>query len=461
MYIKLNNNFLMNKNLTYDLLSRYSKNDSNLLSRYKKGEVFTPVEIIDSLLDNLDKYYSKTNNSSIFANKNIKWLDSSAGIGNFFIPLFYRLYNNIPIVNEHHRIRHIINNMLYFAEIDKSNAALLKELFSVNGLKPNLFIGNSLKKNLNLHFKVNGFDVIIGNPPYNQNGITSIVQGKNTQSNTIWPLFIHDSFQALNQNGYLVYITPLSWLKNSHPIYNEILIRELHYLMLLNHYQSFKQFNVKIPISLFICQNKIQSNPTICKYLCPLNTWKTEKISLLPNYSLPIGYFSIFKKLISFIENNNLHLDILFKTVNSTGSKSKLPSTYSLSDNLAVDSYTHRDGIIVKKTNSIHPHAHIKKLILANKSSLQGAFIDNGHLSLTGNHKAYIIGSNLELMKSLFNYKLIRLLENYMKFYQDLVNRDVYNYIPDIRLLKTPINESNLYKKIGFTESELKEINKF
>ena len=64
-------------------------------------------------------------------------------------------------------------------------------------------------------------------------------------------------------------------------------------------------------------------------------------------------------------------------------------------------------------------------------------------------------------MKSLFNYKLIRLLENYMKFYQDLVNRDVYNYIPDIRLLKTPINESNLYKKIGFTESELKEINKF
>ena len=53
------------------------------------------------------------------------------------------------------------------------------------------------------------------------------------------------------------------------------------------------------------------------------------------------------------------------------------------------------------------------------------------------------------------------ILENYMKFYQDLVNRDVYNYIPDIRLLKTPINESNLYKKIGFTESELKEINKF
>ena len=42
-----------------------------------------------------------------------------------------------------------------------------------------------------------------------------------------------------------------------------------------------------------------------------------------------------------------------------------------------------------------------KKLIIANKASFNGAFIDDGKLSLTGCNKYYILGDNLELVLKL------------------------------------------------------------
>ena len=461
MDTKINNNFLMNEYETMNLLSMLSKNNKNIASRYQFGEVFTPVELIEDLLNYLDKVYITEHKKTIYSNPNLKWLDSSAGIGNFFIRLFYRLFNNIPIKNEQSRIRHIIENMLYFSEKNKDNASIINKIFGFNNIKPNLYVGDSLSTNLSSKWNINEFDIIIGNPPYNQNGISSITKGKNSASNSIWTSFINNSFQNLKQNGYLVYITPLSWLKNTHSIYSELLNKNLLYLKLISNSYSYKLFNIKIPISFFICQNQPFKNKTITQYYCPNNTLKTENIILPRSISLPVGYFSIFKKLHKFITNNNLQLDAIFKIVNSTGEKIPLPNKYSLKDNYAVDTYKLKHGIFVKKTNILHPHANLQKIIFANKSSLQGGFIDDGNLSLTGNHKAYILGPNLEIIKELFDFKIIRVIETYMKFYNDLIDRDSFIYIPDIRLLPQPVTEKQLYKLIGFTQNELKELDKF
>jgi len=46
---------------------------------------------------------------------------------------------------------------------------------------------------------------------------------------------------------------------------------------------------------------------------------------------------------------------------------------------------------MIKKTTEIHPDANKRKLIIANKASFNGAFIDDGNLGLSGSDKTYII----------------------------------------------------------------------
>jgi hypothetical protein len=47
---------------------------------------------------------------------------------------------------------------------------------------------------------------------------------------------------------------------------------------------------------------------------------------------------------------------------------------------------------MVKKVNEKHIYMDKRKLIIANKASFNGAFIDDGKLSLTGSDKFYIMG---------------------------------------------------------------------
>lgn len=64
---------------------------------------------------------------------------------------------------------------------------------------------------------------------------------------------------------------------------------------------------------------------------------------------------------------------------------------------------------MVKKTIEQHPDLNKKKIIIANKRGFKGAFIANGKLSLTGNHKYYILGDNLELILKMLNFRIIEI----------------------------------------------------
>ena len=128
---------------------------------------------------------------------------------------------------------------------------------------------------------------------------------------------------------------------------------------------------------------------------------------------------------------------------------------------LAIDTYTINEGIMVKKAIEEHIDMKKRKIIIANKASFNGAFIDEGKLSLTGNHKFYIIGKNLELLIKIFNFKIIDIIGHYTKYGQDFLDNEAFKYIPDIRKLDIKdINELQFYKLIGLTDDEIKLINK-
>ena len=179
------------------------------LEKKKFGEVFTPMELIDQMMTKLDIYYKKYHkNKSIFSDPELKWYDPSAGMGSFPVNVFYRLNIGLKkvIKDDEKRKKHILENMLYMTELNKKNCYILRKVFNATKYKLNIYCGDSLKLDVKKSFKIEHFDVIMGNPPFSHD--TKKATGK-----TIWQEFVLKSINELAPKGYLTFIHPSQWRK--------------------------------------------------------------------------------------------------------------------------------------------------------------------------------------------------------------------------------------------------------
>lgn len=436
--------------------------------KQENGEVFTPMCLVFEMLDNLDKHYIKEHGRSIFTEPSFKWFDPASGMGNFPVAVYLKLMEGLKtqIPNDEDRKKHIIENMLYMSELNKKNVFISHQIFNMNNqYKLNLYEGDTLELDIVSVWgiQINSFDVILGNPPYNKGGIRSHT-GKRlgAKNETIWTKFIEKSVEWLKPDGFLAFINPLSWLKKSHSLHNVMLEKHIVWLKLWDNIKSLATINGKIPISLFILQNTPNSTNKKTDIISEIQSKKLTTTSfeyLNPKYSIPLAFHSIFDKLIQFIEKNNCSLEYKTKTIKSSGTKIKIPTEYTLEDMWAIDTYTLKEGILVKKATEQHPDANKRKLIISNKASFTGAFINEGKLSLTGNHKFYIMGDNLELIKKILEFKIINVIGHYTKYGMSFLDSEAFKYLPDIRKLGiADITEDKFYKLIGLTRQEINQI---
>jgi hypothetical protein len=436
--------------------------------KQENGEVFTPMSLIFEMLDNLNKHYTKEFGRSIFTEKDFKWFDPASGMGNFPVAVYLKLMEGLKpqIPYDEERKKHIIENMLYMSELNKKNVFICHQIFNVNSqFKLNLYEGDTLELNVVSEWGValNSFDVILGNPPYNKGGIRSHT-GKQLgdKNETIWTKFIEKSFEWLKTDGFLAFINPLSWLKKSHSLHNEMLEKHIIWLKLWDDSQSKGMINADIPISLYVLQNTLNSQNKKTEIISEIKRKKLTTTSLEylnKKYSIPLAFHSIFDKLIQFIEKNNCGLEYKTKTIKSSGTKAKIPTEYTLEDMWAIDTYTLNEGILVKKATEQHQDANKRKLIIANKRGFKGAFIDEGKLSLTGNHKFYILGDNLELIKKIMDFYISVVISDYPKYGQSFLDNEAFKYLPDLRKLGiADITEDEFYKLIGLTRQEINQI---
>ena len=436
--------------------------------KQENGEVFTPMSEVNEELDKLDEYYIKVNKKSIFTELNFKWFDPAVGMGNFQVAVYLRLMIglNSQIPNEKDRKKHIIENMLYMSELNKKNCHIIKQIFNVNNeYNLKLHEGDTLALNITdkWNLQLHSFDVVLGNPPYNKGGIRSHTGKQLGEKNeTIWTKFIEQAFQLLKPDGFIVFINPLSWLKKSHSLHNIMLEKHIVWMKLWDNIKSLSTINGKIPISLYILQNTLNTTRKQTELISEIQSKKLTTISseyLNSKYSIPLAYHSIFNKLINFIETKKLKLDYNTKTIKSSGTKAKIPLKYIKEDMWAIDTYTIKEGLMVKKATEEHPDMTKRKLIIANKASFNGAFIDEGILNLTGNHKFYILGDKLELILKLLDFKIMNIIGHYTKYGQDFLDNEAFTYIPDIRKLGiTDITESEFYKLLELTTDEIKAL---
>lgn len=147
------------------------------VEKRKYGEVFTPLKFInENMLVNLEKHYQASHGKNIYEDETLTWGDTTAGMGNFPIALYYKLMNGldkkIPDVNL--RKKHILEKMIYMAELNKKNCFIIKQIFNIhNDYNLNLYEGDSLSLDIQKEFGVSSLDIIIGNPPYNEE-LTSV-----------------------------------------------------------------------------------------------------------------------------------------------------------------------------------------------------------------------------------------------------------------------------------------------
>jgi hypothetical protein len=251
------------------------------------GEVFTPVPMIDQMYDNFPP--------SVLKSPTFTWLDPATGIGNFMIILYFRLMETLKSVipGEKARSKHIIEKMLFMAEINKENVKTCRAIFNelCPAATPNIFEGDFLEfyqENERNHGR--RFNCIVGNPPYNIGG-TGLEGKKRTHV-----LFTEKGLDLLAPAGYLAYICPPSYRELGSRMNKLFQDRGGHfvYIKIYGANETFRLFRIQARVDTFIYQN---TNPTHTTTIDDEYDVVTKNIHVDLSRHLPNFGYTIFNKL--------------------------------------------------------------------------------------------------------------------------------------------------------------------
>lgn len=235
--------------------------------------ICTPFPLIEQILDHLPK--------EVWSNPNFKWLDPACGRGAFLLAIKARLVAaGIPE-------KHVVENMLYGADIDSENVNITRAFLAQpldRSVKTKYSVSHivecdSLKKDWGMKF-----DVVVGNPPYQ-------APGKENKAK-LWPQFVDMAFDKLvATNGYVSLIVPKLWLTNGQ--------WETHFssrqIIELNIDQCRKHFaDVHSSFSYFIVQNHPPAHSFIVT-----NDVSSTTLNTAPLSGMDLMYTGIVKNLVS------------------------------------------------------------------------------------------------------------------------------------------------------------------
>jgi len=455
-----------------------------------RGEVFTPLPLVREMLFGLRK-------SSLLAGKqevwgvdengecmeddpddrvggiplelwrdpNTKWLDPANGIGNFpvvtFYMLDYQLANHGPpqYRGEEHkqpRRKHIVEKMLYMIEFNKGNVNTARKIFKllVPTASSNICCADTLKmtdKKLTDVFGANRFDVVMGNPPFNQDGTKG-------SGRTIWPFFISNfskdfefigAINILKDNGFLGFIIPSSWRNGLEPVWNTISKNHLISIKMTDEFDS-----VNLPIDAWLLEKKENKSATthIIDKLKRASDVNINKLPFIPNFGI-----NIFKKMI----------DKPHATLNVLGhSKYDPTSTFGKKHITEHKDATHIYPIIktilgegpeIRYSDEKDPAQDLIKVVIADFTYLYPHLDDK--VAGLGRHAYYIPVENIkegEDVIRFLNSELMQFMNFSIKIAGGGVQYKLLRYFPKID--KTFKSDDEIYAYFELTKDEIETV---
>lgn len=421
----------------------------------KYGEVNTPFSFINKMLSIIPHNH--------FENKDYKWLDAGAGHGNYSLCLFFILFISLSetIPDEKERKIHIIENMIYMIEVNEENILHIREKF---GNKSNIFNMDYLEWNTELRF-----DFIIGNPPYNCNGVKKVPTKTNvckkTDGETIWCEFIKKNISLLKEDGIMNVLIPSIWMKpDKAGMYDVLLKYQITRLHAFNASETNKifGFNVQTPICYFLLTKRANIGK-IELYDGIRNNY--EDFVLIKNIPIPLCFPSIVNK---FLMLTNIYgkLDVIKTNMPRKGIQ--LKDAYSLdypfkNVNTTILNKSKEPELQLKYSNDVLVFHGVPKIIMAHK--MYGfPFIDrDGSYGISARDNYIIINKTLEEMEIIHEFlstELILFLFETTRYRMRYLEKYVFEFIPDFSKIPSMIemkkngNKMNVYDLIGIDNNE-------
>jgi len=439
---------IRNKNME-TFIQYFNVSDSN---KNIYGEVNTDFTLINKILDLLPK--------KLFKDKNLKWLDPCCGKGYFSIILYQRLFKYLPISNPEEKHKHIIEKMMYMIEINGEHLNELYELFGENA--------NILNADF-LDLTNQKYDVIIGNPPFNINGVVKVPTqnniSKKTDGKMIWAHFTLHAVDFLKRGGYLAFITPSIWMKRDHFMYAKMIQYTIGKLHTLTNTETNSVFHgqAQTPTCYFSLQKQLIKKPKINLYDKSMGKY----VSFSPTASIPLFAASCFKKIAArfggkplIVKKTNMPLKgVLFspiKTKNFPHSNIKTCRLNGLSPYL-----------VINYSNKECRFKGLVKLVLAHKMYGFPYYDKKGEYGISNRDNYVITGkTDAEFIKlqQFFSTKTALYLFEGTRYRMKYLEKYIFELIPDISALKDfpeTITDETIADYFKFNKEERLKIQNF
>lgn len=455
--INLNENTILE-----DEFYQYLDYNSELKDKY--GEVNTPFSFINKMLSIIPHNH--------FKNKDYKWLDAGAGHGNYSICLFFILFKSLKesIPTDEERKKHIVENMIYMIEVNEENIIHIREKF---GNKSNIINKDYLKWETEIKF-----DFIIGNPPYNFNGVKKVPTknniNKREDGKTIWCEFIKKHISLLKDNGRMNVLIPSIWMKpDKAGMYDILLKYQITRLHAFNASETNKifGFNVQTPICYFLL-TKRENIGKIELYDCIRNSYEYFDLIKHVGIPIPLCFSSIVKK---FLRLTNIYGKLNVIKTNMPRKGIQLNDVYSLNHpfknvNTTILNKNKEPELQFKYSNDAMVFNGVPKIIIAHK--MYGfPYIDRDGIYGISTRDNYIIINKtlaeMELIHEFLSTELILFLFETTRYRMRYLEKYVFEYIPDFSKIPAAIemkkagNNMNIYDLIGIDNNEKEFIERY
>lgn len=421
------------------------------IEKKKFGEVFTPMNFINNdMLGDLETYYKKKYDKNIYEDETLKWGDTTTGMGNFPIAIYYKLMEGlkIKIPNEKDRKKHILEKMLFMAEYNKKNCFIVKQIFNLNNdYKLNLYEGNSLQLDIQKEFGIVKFDIVIGNPPYNE-------ELKSSGATALYNKFVE---YYIEKCDLLCFVIPSRWFSGGKGLdsFRKHMLERTDIVYIKHFDDASKIFgssvDIKGGVNYFL---KDTNHNEDCIY--------NGSITKLNKYDVFVDgkYHNLIDKLVKFETITSLYLGRCFG-VESNDKRLKGDKTTD-----TIKCYVSQQKGFEKniEKKEIKKEYNFWKVITAraaheHKSGFGNIFIGNPNEIHTGSYISFKVFSEDDA-KSLLSYMKCR-LPNFMlsirKNSQDIQEQSI-KWIP-LPPLNKEWTDEEVYKHFNLLEEDIKLIN--
>jgi type I restriction-modification system DNA methylase subunit len=265
------------------------------------------------------------------------------------------------------------------------------------------------------------FDVIVGNPPYQEQG-EGRERGQN--NNSIWPEFVEKSFDLCKNGGYVCLIHPSGWRNLNRTLKDiQILLRskDIKYLEMHNSFDGVETFGVQTSYDWYVAHNIATTSKTTLR-------GQDGKIIEMDISKMPFIPNGMIEEIVSlFAKDDEEKCNLLYDASGYHHTKKWMQKEENIAHKYPCVYTTEKSGKINCWYSSTRDNGHfgVPKVFWSNGSASSVHVDTNGKYALT--QFAYAIvdsPDNLEnIKKAMESKRFVELMKQC-----DLGNRHLYNY---------------------------------